>query len=202
MTYYHASPTGGLQILEPRISPFFEKPAQVCLTSLRAMALFYLIRNYEYAYGYTRQGTLYFDEPFPDALKKLYAGKSGWLYSCEEGNYERTKIPNEFVSAQPVRVTGAAYIPDAYEAFLQEQEAGNILLLAYAHSAADTKKFAEKLTWIEKEISEEILHNKLWKEPDCDRARYYRENYPEIWAHTLEQMQMEEKAIFHGKSEN
>ena len=52
------------------------------------MALFYLIRNYEYAYGYTRQGKLYFDDPFPDALKKLYAGKSGWLYTCDEGDYE------------------------------------------------------------------------------------------------------------------
>ena len=56
MTYYHASPAGGLQMLEPRKSPYFDKPTQVCLTSLRAMALFYLIRNYEYAYGYTRQG--------------------------------------------------------------------------------------------------------------------------------------------------
>ena len=102
MTYYHASPAGGLQVLELRKSPYFDKPTQVCLTSLRAMALFYLIRNYEYAYGYTRQGKLYFDEPFPDALKKLYSGKSGWLYTCEEGNYEKTEIPNEFVSSQPV----------------------------------------------------------------------------------------------------
>lgn len=92
MTYYHASPAGGLQVLELRKSPYFDKPTQVCLTSLRAMALFYLIRNYEYAYGYTRQGKLYFDEPFPDALKKLYAGKSGWLYTCEEGNYEKRKF--------------------------------------------------------------------------------------------------------------
>ncbi|MFR7745094.1 MAG: hypothetical protein ACLU3I_19010 [Acutalibacteraceae bacterium] len=91
MTYYHASPTGGLQILEPRKSPFFDKPTQVCLTSLRAMALFYLIRNYEYAYGYTRQGKLYFDDPFPDALKKLYAGRSGWLYICEDGDYEEDR---------------------------------------------------------------------------------------------------------------
>ena len=193
MTYYHASPTGGLQILEPRRSPFFDKPAQVCLTSLRAMALFYLIRNYEYAYGYTRQGKLYFDEPFPDALKKLYAGKPGWLYTCEAGDYEKTAIPNEFVSSQPVRITGAAYIPDAREAFLQEQEAGNILLLAYAQSASDPKRFAEKLAWIEKEISEEILQNNLWKEPDSDHARYYQENYPEIWSRTLERVQTEEE---------
>lgn len=141
MTYYHASPTGGLQILEPRKSPYFDKPTQVCLTSLRAMALFYLIRNYEYAYGYTRQGKLYFDDPFPNALKKLYAGKSGWLYICEDGDYKKTEIPNEFVSAQPVRITGAEYIPDAYEAFLREQAAGNIQLLDYAHFASDPEKF-------------------------------------------------------------
>ena len=139
MTYYHASPTGGLQSLEPRKSPFFEKPTQVCLTSLRAMALFYLIRNYEYAYGYTRQGNLYFEEPFPDALKKLYAGKSGWLYTCEDGDYEKTAIPNEFVSAHPVRIVGAEYIPDAYEAFQKEQQAGNIELFAYAQFASDPK---------------------------------------------------------------
>lgn len=150
MTYYHASPAGGLQVLELRKSPYFDKPTQVCLTSLRAMALFYLIRNYEYAYGYTRQGKLYFDEPFPDALKKLYAGKSGWLYTCEEGNYEKTEIPNEFVSSQPVRVLDAEYIPDAYEAFLHEQEAGNILLLDYAHFASDPEKFAKKRAWLEK----------------------------------------------------
>ena len=92
MTYYHASPTGGLQLLEPRKTLYFDKPTQVCLTSLRAMALFYIIRNYEYAYGYTRQGKLYFDDPFPDALKKLYAGKSGWLYTCAEGDYEKTVL--------------------------------------------------------------------------------------------------------------
>lgn len=192
MTYYHASPTGGLQLLEPRKTLYFDKPTQVCLTSLRAMALFYIIRNYEYAYGYTRQGKLYFDDPFPDALKKLYAGKSGWLYTCEEGDYEKTEIPNEFVSAQPVRIIGAEYIPDAYEAFLREQEAGNILLLRYEHFASDPEKFAKKRAWLEKAISEEIRKKAIWKAPDSDCARYYRENYPEIWKNILKSLQTEE----------
>ncbi len=192
MTYYHASPTGGLQLLEPRKTLYFDKPTQVCLTSLRAMALFYLIRNYEYAYGYTRQGKLYFDDPFPDALKKLYAGKSGWLYTCAEGDYEKTEIPNEFVSAQPVRIIGAEYIPDAYEAFLREQEAGNILLLGYEHFASDPEKFAKKRAWLEKAISEEIRKKAIWKAPDSDCARYYRENYPEIWKNILKSLQTEE----------
>lgn len=180
-------------MLEPKKSPYFDKPTQVCLTSLRAMALFYLIRNYEYAYGYTRQGKLYFDDPFPDALKKLYAGKSGWLYTCGDGEYEKTEIPNEFVSAQPVRVLGAKYIPDAYEAFLREQEAGNILLLSYAHFASDPEKFAKKRAWLEKAIAEEIRKKAIWKAPDSDCARYYRENYPEIWKNTLKSLQTEEE---------
>ena len=192
MTYYHASPTGGLQLLEPRKTLYFDKPTQVCLTSLRAMALFYIIRNYEYAYGYTRQGKLYFDDPFPDALKKLYAGKSGWLYTCAEGDYEKTEIPNEFVSAQPVRIIGAEYIPDAYEAFLREQEAGNILLLGYEHFASDPEKFAKKRAWLEKAISEEIRKKAIWKAPDSDCVRYYRENYPEIWKNILKSLQTEE----------
>ncbi len=192
MTYYHASPTGGLQLLEPRKTLYFDKPTQVCLTSLRAMALFYIIRNYEYAYGYTRQGKLYFDDPFPDALKKLYAGKSGWLYTCAEGDYEKTEIPNEFVSAQPVRIIGAEYIPDAYEAFLREQEAGNILLLGYEHFASDPEKFVKKRAWLEKAISEEIRKKAIWKAPDSDCARYYRENYPEIWKNILKSLQTEE----------
>lgn len=170
MTYYHASPAGGLQVLEPRKSPYFDKPTQVCLTSLRAMALFYLIRNYEYAYGYTRQGKLYFDDPFPDALKKLYAGRSGWLYTCEDGDYKKTEIPNEFVSAQPVRIIGAEYIPDAYEAFLREQAAGNIQLLDYAHFASDPEKFAKKRVWLQKAISEEIRKRRSGK-PRIPTAR-------------------------------
>ena len=179
-------------MLEPRKSPYFDKPTQVCLTSLRAMALFYLIRNYEYAYGYTRQGKLYFDDPFPNALKKLYAGRSGWLYTCEDGDYEKTEIPNEFVSAQPVRIVGAEYIPDAYVAFLREQEAGNILLLDYAHFASDPEKFAKKRAWLEKAISEEIRKKAIWKAPESDCARYYRENYPEIWKNILKSLQTEE----------
>ena len=192
MTLYHASPAGGLRLLELRKTPFFGKPAQVCMTSLRAMALFYLIRNYEYAYGYDRQGRLYFDEPFPDALKELYSGKSGWLYTCEAGDYEKTEIPNEFVSAHPVRILRAEYIPDACQAFLEEQKQGNIRLYDYAYLKSEPEKFAAKCAWLEAEISREIRENHLWDTADADRARYYREHYPEIWGRTLARVQAEE----------
>ena len=170
MTYYHASPAGGLQVLELRKSPYFDKPTQVCLTSLRAMALFYLIRNYEYAYGYTRQGKLYFDEPFPDALKKLYAGKSGWLYTCEEGNYEKTEIPNEFVSSQPVRVLDAEYIPDAYEAILQAEQEGLLSIVRYEEMSDKARE------WNEKDIRKE--YENASEHPEY--RHFLKGNFPEI----------------------
>ena len=96
------------------------------------------------------------------------------------------------MSAQPVRITGAEYIPDAYEAFLREQAAGHIQLLDYAHFASDPEKFAKKRAWLQKAISEEIRKKEIWKAPDSDRARYYRENYPEIWKNILKSLQTEE----------
>ena len=39
---YHASPTAGLTVLRPSVTEFFGKPRQVCLTSLKPMALLYL----------------------------------------------------------------------------------------------------------------------------------------------------------------
>ena len=79
-------------MLEPKKSPYFDKPTQVCLTSLRAMALFYLIRNYEYAYGYTRQGKLYFDDPFPDALKSSMPENPDGSTPAEMGSTKRRKF--------------------------------------------------------------------------------------------------------------
>ena len=128
--------------------------------------------------------------------KDLYGNETTLAVSEEDIQAEKTEIPNEFVSSQPVRVLDAECIPDAYEAFLHEQEAGNILLLDYAHFASDPEKFAKKRAWLEKAISEEIRKKAIWKAPDSDCARYYRENYPEIWEHTLEEV------IFHGKPEN
>ena len=44
MELYHASPTAGLTVLRPSRTEFFGKPKQVCLTSLKPMALLYGIK--------------------------------------------------------------------------------------------------------------------------------------------------------------
>lgn len=75
MEYYHCSPVAGLTTLQPKQPESFEKPAGVYMTTLLPMALMYAVRNYEYTYGYTREGQIYLDEYFPNALEILYRGK-------------------------------------------------------------------------------------------------------------------------------
>ena len=82
MERYHVSPTAGLTVLRPSVTKFFGKPRQVCLTALKPMALLYGVRHFEYTYGYTREGKLYYEEYFPDALEELYRGKRASLYRC------------------------------------------------------------------------------------------------------------------------
>lgn len=74
MPLYHDSPVGGLTELTPSRPRYFDKPARVCMTGLREMALFYLIDHFEYAYGFDREGRLCYDEYFPGALERANSG--------------------------------------------------------------------------------------------------------------------------------
>ena len=104
MTYYHCSPVQGLRILEPRKPRSFDKPAGVYLSTLLPMALMYGVRNFEYTYGYTREGQIYYEEYFPGALEELYRGKQASLYFCEPNMVTIGAIPNEVVSTEAVAV--------------------------------------------------------------------------------------------------
>ena len=68
MAYYHCSPLAGLTSLRPGKPKTFDKPSRVYMTTLLPMALMYSISHYEYTYGYTQDGQIYFAEYFPNAL--------------------------------------------------------------------------------------------------------------------------------------
>lgn len=175
MAYYHCSPTPGLSMLEPRKPESFEKPARVYLTTLLPMALMYAVRNYEYSYGYTKEGQIHFDEYFPNALEILYRGKSASLYLCDPRSTEPTKIPNEAVSEAAVPVVGETYIPDACEALLEQERLGALVIRRY-HELPE-----EMLSWIRKVQTDIIKESDLINTPG-PKADYYRAHYPDSWA--------------------
>ena len=175
MPYYHCSPTAGLTVLEPRKPETFEKPARVYMTTLLPMALMYSIQNYEYTYGYTKEGQIYLDEYFPNELEILYRGKSASLYVCDPKSTESTKIPNEAVSEEAVPVIQEIHIPDAMEALLEQERLGNLIIRKY-HALPDGA-----LEWIRKTQAEIIRKNDLIHIPG-PMADYYRTHYPDSWA--------------------
>lgn len=174
MTYYHCSPTPGLTVLEPRKPQFSEKPARVYMTTLLPMALMYGIRNYEYTYGYTKEGQIYLDEYFPDALL-LYRYRSASLYLCDPASPAPTKIPNEAVSEEAVPVLQEIFIPDVYEALLEQARLGTLVIRRY-HELPE-----RGLRWIRDTQAQIIREENLLHTPG-DKADYYRTHYPESWA--------------------
>lgn len=175
MTYYHCSPTSGLTQLEPRKPGSFDKPARVYMTTLLPMALMYSIQNYEYTYGYTKDGQICLDEYFPHALETLYAGKQASLYECAPSGTETTKIPNEVTSRQPVPVIRETVISDALEALLEQERCGALVIHRY-HELSE-----RMLDWIRKAEADEIRSRDLLH-TSGPMADYYRTHYPDSWA--------------------
>jgi len=175
LKYYHCSPTAGLRVLEPRRPEHFSKPAGVYLSTLVPMALMYGIRNFEYSYGYTRDGRICFDEYFPDALEVLYRGKAASLYLCEAKCAEATAIPNEAFSREAVTVLEEIRIPDVCEALLEQERLGNLIIQRYGQQSA------KMLDWIRKVEADTIREQDLLNR-EGPMADYYRQHYPESWA--------------------
>ena len=174
MIRYHCSPTGGLTVLEPRKPASFEKPAAVYMTTSLPMALMYGIRNFEYTYGYTKEGQIYFSEYFPNELEILYRGKSASLYLCAPETVQTTRIPNEAVSDQLVQVLREIRIPDVCEALLEQERLGTLEIRRY-------ETLTEKnLDWIRRAEADCIREYGLLNKPG-PMADYYREHYPESW---------------------
>lgn len=181
MTYYHCSPAAGLTMLKPGKPASFDKPDRVYLTTLLPMALMYGVRNYEYTYGYTREGQIYFDEYFPDALEALYRGKTASLYICQPEKTEATRIPNEVVSERPVPVLKEIAIPDACEALLEQERLGSLVIRRH-HELSEGM-----LAWVRKVETEGILKSNLLNTPG-PMADYYRTHYPDSWADAEKQI--------------
>jgi len=155
MEYYHCSPTAGLRILEPRKPESFDKPSRVYMTTSLPMALMYGIRNFEYTYGYTKEGQIYFEEYFPNALEILYKGKSASLYLCAPEKTEATKIPNEVVCDTAVQVISVRMIPDVYEALLEQQKIGALVIRRHEEMSP------KELAWIRNAEANEIRKRDL-----------------------------------------
>lgn len=192
MTLYHCSPTPGLKVLKPSVTQYFGKPRQVCLTASLPMALMYGVKHFEYAYGYTGAGRIYYEEYFPNALEEIYRGRSASLYLCaRREDMEPTAIPNEFVTDLEVPVEEERSVPDVLEALLEQERQGALKLVRWDEMGEKRRR------WVVRAEADTIREKGLLTRPGDPFARYLREKYPESWALAAREA-MEEQAEHKG----
>lgn len=182
MVYYHCSATSNIKILEPNITKNFGGEKVVYMTSLKAMALFYGINHFEYTYGYWFEGgkakKIYYLEHFDNALEELYKGKKAYLYICEDGEYEKTKKPNEYISREAVKVLKEIEVNDVYDELISLEKEEKLEIIRFKDA---TEKM---LKWIRKVEMDEILQRGLLDVED-DFSRYMKGKYPLSWVDAL-----------------
>lgn len=171
--YYHASQNGDIKILEPRVSNhnipliyFSDKRENVLVYLSNAIEKYCKETNFNYngiyskwgPYSFTSDGKLQLEEYYPDATIETYKGVSAYIYYINEipNKKELVNIPHVFTTNIPTPVYKVEYIPDAYDAIIEEVNKGNITLLKYDQFTKLKKDWLEKT--IKKEYEESIEH--------------------------------------------
>ena len=159
--YYHASQVKDIQELEPRISNhgipliyFSKKRENVLVYLCNAVEKYCRETGFDYngtwkkwgPYGFAKDGRQRIEEYYPDALVKSYKGVSSYIYSAEEiteSGFE-VQIPDAATSSLPVKVTGMEFVPDAYEAILQAERDGLVVIQRYDEMTERMKEILVK----------------------------------------------------------
>ena len=172
--YYHASPTAGITVLEPRISN--HGVPLIYFSTKRENTLVYLSNSIEkycrdtgFAHSgpWTKWGPYGFrgevqqlEEYYPNALRETYQGVSGYIYCASSipESEQSIAIPYTAASSVPVPVSGVEFVPDAYEAILEAEQAGLLLVTRYEALTPST------LEWIQKTMQEQ--YNNAGTQPE------------------------------------
>lgn len=164
--YYHASQVGGISILEPRVSN--HNIPLIYLSKKRENVLVYLSnaiekyckeKGFKYngnyskwgPYGFSKDGKLYIEEYYPNALINTYKNVSGYIYKAknvEDSGFE-INIPDAITSIKPVEIYDVEYINDAYEEILEAEKDGLIKVIRYEEMSEKKKE------WLKNTIKEE-----------------------------------------------
>ena len=179
---YHASPVGGLTVLEPKSAGnetpvvwFSEKRENVLVYLSNAVEKFCRESGFGHEgpyekwgpYGFEHDGRLRLEEYYPDALRETYRGVSGWIYTAETVDGALTAIPFTVTSEKPVPVTGAEFVPDAYEAILEAERQGKIVLKRYGDFSEEERKCLFLLLSREYENSGDKPEYRFFLEQKC-----------------------------------
>ena len=186
--FYHASPIGGIEVLQPNVSNhnepllyFSDKRENVLVYLSNAVEKFCRETGFAHSgkwhkwasYGFDKDGILQLDEYYPHAIEETYKGVSGYIYSAEAiGVTKNIQIPNAFATEQAVSACGVEYIADAYSEIQKAADAGLLKIRRYENLSA------EMHGWIEKTIRDEYAQ----AENEPDYRHFLQAKFPFVTA--------------------
>ncbi len=164
--YYHASQIPNIKLLEPRISNhnkpliyFSEKRENVLVYLSNAVEKYCKETHFDYKgpwkkwgpYGFEADGTLRFEEYYPNALEDTYQGVSGYIYHVKhlDSPQDNIQISNAVTCTEHVPVDGCEFVADAYDAIMEVSRKG---LLKIVHYEEQPERM---LSWIKRTMQEE-----------------------------------------------
>ena len=179
MILYHGSCVGGLNELTPFLSE--HKKPYVYLSSNPVVALLYAVKPVPkpfsfYPYGFNC-GKVIYSEYFEDCFKKIYQGKTGFLYECEieENAQNATAINCAYTTENPVKVLNCTRIDDIYEKFMEYREEGLF----------DIKPFdrvpEKEMAFVLGDMKNTIEKYDLKSDTDNPMSKFIRDNFPQLW---------------------
>lgn len=182
MRLYHGSNIGDINVLEPRQADH-DRP-YVYMTTIDVVAAFYLCNAVEkpyywFPYGFDRNSDIpVYHELYPDALKQVSEGVSGYIYEVEADDSQIIpfkNIPCARLATKPIEVVRCTRIENAYELFLEYIRQGKMRLGRYED------KTEQQLNWWYSGIVDYLTEKDMVKNPDCSYAMFVRNKFPQVW---------------------
>lgn len=187
MILYHGSNIANIKILEPKQADH-DRP-YVYMTTLEIVSSFYLCNAVErpyywFPYGFTKENIPIYHELYPNALKEVSDGVSGYIYKVEADESQVIpfkNIPTARLATKPIEVTGEKKIDNSYDYFLECESKG---LLKIGRFEDKSEQALEN--WYNM-IYEYIKEKNMIATPDCSYAKFVQAKFPQVWEKYLKE---------------
>lgn len=181
MILYHGSNTENIKVLEPRLADH-DRP-YVYMTTLEVVSAFYLCNAVErpyywFPYGFTKENVPIYHELYPNALKEVSNGVSGYIYKINASESQVIpfkNIPTARLATEPVEVIDSIRIENAYDYFIDCERKGFLKVGRF-----EDKSDKALQSWYNM-IYEYIKDKNMIAVPDCSYAKFVRAKFPQVW---------------------
>lgn len=179
MTFYHGSPKSDLKTLKPFLSEHGKE--YIYFSTNPLVSLLYAVKPVPkpfsfYPYGFDGE-TVVYSEYFENAFKKLYKGKKGYLYECD--NIQNAETPTHigcaFTVSHEIKIDRVTEIPDLYEYF-SEQEQKGLFRIKPINEVSE-----KEMDFILNELKKDIAVHNLTERPDHEMSIFIKTHFAKIW---------------------